>query len=314
MAYEVLVDDTLNHQVITLRNSETKHEVEIFAFGAILNAFRFPFENSIINIIAGFNSPEQAREDITPFFRSAKLSPFVCRLNKGKYNFHGKEFQIEKFYLGEHALHALVYDAVFEIKETITDQESAAIVLHHHYDGSDNGFPWEFDLEVEYKLSEGNMLSVKTSVSHTNEFAIPYADGWHPYFSLDTSIDECYLKFDSNAMMEFDNGLIPTGKLLEDNRFNSKAYMDGVFLDNCFVLDQASQPKAVLSSEKLKITILPESSYPYFQIYTPDDRKSIALECISGAPDCFNNKMGLKMVEPNESISFVTHYVPEIIG
>jgi aldose 1-epimerase len=314
MAYEILVNDTMNHQVITLRNTDTKHEVEVYSFGAILNAFRFPFENTIINIIAAFTSPEEAKQTITPLFRSAKLSPFVCRLNNGKYHFHGKEFQIEKFYLKQHALHALLYDATFEIKESITDQESAAIKLHHHYDGSDNGYPWEFDLEVEFKLSEGNMLSVKSTVSHTNEFAIPYADGWHHYFSLDTSIDECYLQFDSNTMMEFDAGLIPTGKMLHDDRFSNKAYMNGVFLDNCFVLDQSkSQPKAILSSEKLKVTIMPESSYPYFQIYTPDDRKSIALECISGAPDCFNNKIGLKMINPNETMSFVTHYIPEIL-
>jgi aldose 1-epimerase len=315
MAYEILVDDTLNHQKIILRNTETKFEAEVFAFGAILNAFRFPFENTIINIVAAFSSPEQAKEDLKPFFRSAKLSPYACRLNYGKYSFHGKEFQVEKNYLGPHGMHGLLYDAIFEIKESITDQESASIILTHHYDGSDNGFPWEFDLEVEYRLSEGNMLTVKTSVSHTNPFAIPYMDGWHPYFSLDTSIDECYLQFDSSELVEFNETLIPTGKMLPYEKFRTKTYMDGISLDNCFVLDQSNtQPKAVLTSEKLKLTILPESSYPYFQIYTPDDRKSIALECLSGAPDCFNNHLGLKMIDPNETASFVTHYVPEVIG
>jgi aldose 1-epimerase len=315
MAYEILVNDSLNHQIITLRNTDTKHEVEVYSFGAILNAFRFPFHNSVINVIAAFSSPEEAKQTITPLFRSAKLSPFVCRLNNGKYHFHGKEFQIEKFYLKQHALHALLYDATFEITESVTDQESAAIKLHHHYDGSDKGYPWQFDLEVLFKLSDGNLLSVTSTVTHTNEFAIPYADGWHHYFSLDTSIDECYLQIDTDTMIEFDEGLIPTGKMLDDDRFSSKAYMDGVFLDNCFVLDQStSQPKAVLSSEKLKLTIMPEASYPYFQIYTPDDRKSIALECISGAPDCFNNNIGLKMIDPNESVSFTTHYIPEIIS
>jgi aldose 1-epimerase len=186
--------------------------------------------------------------------------------------------------------------------------------LHHHYDGSDNGYPWEFDLEVEYKLSDGNVLSLTSSVSHTNEFAIPYADGWHPYFSLDTSIDECYLQFNSNTMLEFDDGLIPTGNMINDERFSHKTYMKDVILDNCFVLNQSgSQSKAVLSSEKLKLTIIPESLYPFFQIYTPADRKSIALECISGAPDCFNNGIGLTMIAPNETISFVTHYIPEVI-
>jgi aldose 1-epimerase len=236
-------------------------------------------------------------------------------MKDGKYNFHGKEFQIEKFYLKEHALHALLYDAVFEIKGSRTDQESAAIVLHHHYDGSDNGYPFEYDIEVEWKLSEGNMLSCKTSVSHTNPFAIPYADGWHPYFTLDTTIDDCYLQFDSDTMVEFDKSLIPTGKMIKDERFKNKNYLKDVVLDNCFVLDKSSsQPRITFSSEKLRFTILPEGSYPYLQIYTPDDRRSIALENLSGIPDCFNNGIGLKMIEPNESTSFTTHYHPQVIN
>jgi aldose 1-epimerase len=315
MAFEIIVEEALNYSIITLRNTETKHEAEIYSFGALLNAFRFPFENSVINIADGFSSPEDAKQTITPFFRSAKLSPFVCRLKNGTYKLQEKEFKIEKYYLKENALHALLYDAVFEVKESPTDQESAAIVLTHHYDGSDNGYPFEYDIEVEWKLSEGNILSCKTTVSHTNEFAIPYADGWHPYFSLDTNIDECYLQFDSDQMLEFDGALIPTGKTVQDVRFAQKAYLKGIQLDNCFVLDQSkSQPKAVFSSEKLRLTILPDSSYPYLQVYTPDDRKSIALENLSGAPDCFNNGIGLKMIEPNESISFTTHYQPQIIS
>ncbi len=315
MGFEIIVEEALNFSIITLINTDTKHEAEIYSFGALLNAFRFPFENSIINVVDGFSSPQDAKQNIAPFFRGAKLSPFVCRMKNGTYHFHGKDFKIEKFYLKEHALHALMYDAVFEIKRSTTDQESASVVLFHHYDGSDNGFPFEFDMEVEWKLSEGNMLTCKTTVSHTNPFAIPYAEGWHPYFSLDTSVDECYLQFDSKQMVEFDDTLIPTGNLVADERFNTKHYMKDVKLDNCFVLDQSSsQPKIVLSSDKLKLTILPEDSYPYLQVYTPDDRKSIALENLSGIPDCFNNGIGLKMIEPNETASFTTHYIPSIIN
>lgn len=315
MAFEIIVEEALNYSIITLRNTKTKQEAEIFSFGALLNAFRFPFESSVINIVDAFSSPEDARQTITPFFRSAKLSPFVCRLKDGKYKFQDKEFKIEKYYLKENALHALLYDAIFEIKESRTDQESAAVVLHHHYDGSDNGYPFEYNIEVEWRLSEGNILSCKTTVSHTNEFAIPYADGWHPYFSLDTTIDECYLQFDSKQMLEFDEALIPTGNTVQDNRFSQKAYLKGILLDNCFVLDQSkSQPRAVFSSEKLRLTILPDSSYPYLQIYTPDDRKSIAIENLSGAPDCFNNGMGLKMIGSNEKVSFTTSYCAAIIS
>jgi len=315
MAYEIQVDDTLNHPVITLRNTATKHEVEVFCFGALLNAFRFPFEQTTINIVAGFPSAEDAKENIRGLFRSAKMSPFTVRMKEGKHTFNGAQYIIEKNYLQQHAIHGIVFDALFEIKDTITDQESASVVLHHHYDGTDNGYPWEYDLEITYRLSNGNMLSVTTMVHHTNPFAIPYADGWHPYFSLDTNIDACYLQMNNTAVVETDNTMIPTGNFLTDTRFNNKTYLDGILLDTCFVFDHsAGEPMAILSSEKLQLNIVTEASYPFIQFYTPDDRKSIAIECLSGAADCFNNKIGLRMIGPNEQASFTTHYIPSIIG
>lgn len=308
------MEEAVNFSVITLRNTETKYEAEIYSFGALLNAFRFPFKNSVINIVDGFSSPEEAKQKIAPFFRSAKLSPFVCRMKEGRYALGNTTYQVEKYYLGKHAIHGLLYDAVYETRQSITDQEGAAIVLHHHYDGSDNGYPFEFDVEIEWRLSEGNVLSCKTSISHSNDLPIPYADGWHPYFSLDTSIDECYLEFDGTHMVEFDGELIPTGNILAEDKFRSKQYVRGMKLDNCFVLDQSlAQPRIVFSSEQLRLTVMPEPSYPYLQLYTPDDRKSIAIENLSGIPDCFNNNIGLRMISPNEQASFTTHYHAGII-
>jgi aldose 1-epimerase len=44
------------------------------------------------------------------------------------------------------------------------------------------------------------------------------------------------------------------------------------------------------------------------QIYTPEDRKSIAIENLSSAPDAFNNGMGLLVLEPGETKMFTTTY------
>ena len=68
-----------------------------------------------INIIDGFSSPQDAKENITNGFKSAKLSPFVCRIANGKYVFNDHEYKIDKFYLGEEAIHGLLFDAVFSI-------------------------------------------------------------------------------------------------------------------------------------------------------------------------------------------------------
>jgi aldose 1-epimerase len=56
------------------------------------------------------------------------------------------------------------------------------------------------------------------------------------------------------------------------------------------------------------LSIFTNSHYPYLQIYTPPHRKSIALENLSGAPDCFNNGMGLLMLPPNRSQTFTVWY------
>ena len=84
--------------------------------------------------------------------------------------------------------------------------------------------------------------------------------------------------------------------------------------DNCFTLNFAEcQPMCVIRNprKKVQIEIHPERSYPYLQIYTPDHRKSIAIENLSGAPDAFNNGMGLKVLAPGETANFTTNLLSE---
>ena len=109
--------------------------------------------------------------------------------------------------------------------------------------------------------------------------------------------------------MAFDTELIPTGELINDDRFTNGGSLKGVFLDNCFLLDASiHHPKCILSNQDLQLLIEPSINYPYMQFYTPDDRKKIAIENLSSAPDAFNNKMGLHILEPQETINFSTSY------
>jgi aldose 1-epimerase len=87
--------------------------------------------------------------------------------------------------------------------------------------------------------------------------------------------------------------------------------MEGVFLDNCFLLDQhsAMQQQCTLKNEKLTLIIAPDKHYPYLQIYTPPHRKSIAIENLTSAPDSFNNGIGLLIIEPNHTLEFSTTYI-----
>ncbi|MBA4141207.1 MAG: hypothetical protein H0X70_12070, partial [Segetibacter sp.] len=71
------------------------------------------------------------------------------------------------------------------------------------------------------------------------------------------------------------------------------------------------QPMCVFRNPKKKIQleIYPASSYPYLQIFVPNHRKSIAIENLSAAPNAFNNGIGLKVLQPNESTSYTTKFV-----
>ena len=82
-------------RVIHLKNEAEETSAEIYSFGALLN--RFKIKNSV-NVIDGFASPQDAKDNITNGFKSAKLSPFVCRIANGKYDFNGQKFSIDKFY------------------------------------------------------------------------------------------------------------------------------------------------------------------------------------------------------------------------
>jgi aldose 1-epimerase len=48
------------------------------------------------------------------------------------------------------------------------------------------------------------------------------------------------------------------------------------------------------------------------QIYTPATRDSIAVENLSGAPDCFNNGMGLLLLQPGHSQIFTVRYLVNV--
>jgi aldose 1-epimerase len=226
---------------------------------------------------------------------------------------NNEKYKIEKFYLGENAMHGTVYDAMYEIAETQANEDFALVELLYQYKGEDKGYPFAYNIKLVWKLETKNKLSVTSTIQHSNSFAIPYCEGWHPYFKLDAPIDNCTLQFDATEMLDFDENLIPTGKLVNDDRFTNPTLLKNINLDNCFLLSNKKTRKAVLKGKQLILTITPDASYPYLQIFTPDHRENIAIENLSAAPDAFNNKMGLLMLEPNKEYHFTTSYEIQIL-
>jgi aldose 1-epimerase len=312
MSFQVNVTGEETSTKVQLMDNESGCIAEVYTFGALLNSFSVPVNGERLNVIDGFNSIEEARSQLTPMFKSAKLSPFVCRVKNGHYKFADSAYHLSKYFLKTSAIHGLVFDAPFSVVDQTSNDNEACVKLQYVYDNDNEGYPFHYRCEVEYRLSANNSLTVSTTITNIDEQLMPVADGWHPYFTLGDKVDDYQVEFQSKEMLEFDKDLIPTGKTVPYQEFSSLKNFGNTVFDNCFTLNFAEcQPMAVVRNPKrnVQVEIYPTNSYPYLQIYTPENRRSIAIENLSGAPDAFNNGIGLKVLEPNEASTFTTKFV-----
>jgi aldose 1-epimerase len=297
----VLKDETAKTQVIVLPNC-----------GAILHSFSVMQHGSSINVIESYSSEADfAANAESKGFRSIKMSPFACRIKNAQYTFEGLQYTVKKFLLNGSAIHGLLYNEPFTVRNTWANETSAGVTLFCDYKGTDKGYPFYFCCEVTYALKEGNALTLSTTVINKDEKVIPVMDGWHPYFTFGATVNDLLLQFNSDNLVEFDDALVPTGKLIPYATFNAAKQLGDTFFDNCFTLKKnITGPACTLidTVKQLQLEIYPNSSYPYLQIYTPPHRNSIAIENISGAPNAFNNGMGLVTLQPQAAAQFSTIY------
>ncbi|MBG9376251.1 aldose 1-epimerase [Panacibacter sp. DH6] len=315
MACSVSITKQGEENIILLQDNISGCTAEIYSFGALLNTFAVPVDHKPVNVIDGFISMQDAVANVSKGFKSTKLSPFVCRLKNGEYTFNSVAHKIKKFYMGSAAIHGLLFDQSFKVKEHGADEHAAYVVLLYTYNKTDEGFPFGFEMEVTYKLHEENRLLLSTKVTNKAGTAIPISDGWHPYFTFGVKVDELLVQFNSRRMVVFDNGLLPTGDLVPYTTFARTKRFGNTALDNCFELAATNEVSCTIRNpfNGLQLSITPAASYPYLQIFTPNDRRSIAIENLSSVPDAFNNGIGLIVLPPGNATTFETTYQLAIV-
>lgn len=313
MAFSIWQEDEL-FPVVYLKDAETNCIAQIYSKGALLNAFTITGTAGSFNIIDGFASPAEAIEKITAGFKSAKLSPYVCRVAAGRYSFEGREYKLNKFYLGTEAIHGLIYAAPFAITSQGANGDSAWVTFDYTYNNNTEGYPFTYNTQVTYRLKKGGTLSITTEVTNTGHTDMPLTDGWHPYFILGNTVNNAVLHINANQMLEFNDKLLPSGNVVAVSEYVTPKRIGDTFFDNCFVVNQNNQPACTVTDPTTGLTLVITASgtYPYLQVYTPNHRKSIAIENLSSAPDAFNNGIGLIIAKPGEHHIFVNDYTVQL--
>jgi aldose 1-epimerase len=297
MSFSIDIQAQFNFKRIRITNNATQVYIDIISKGGLLNSWTQSPEKQGWDIIDG-NSFENGWDGFeSTGFKSGKMNPFSCRLQHGQYQHKDKHYTIDKYYLGDHAIHGIVYDANFEISSTNIENNKASVTLQYDCHNQDRGYPFKYSVQLHWTFWEQNKITVQTIITNQDTVSFPMMDGWHPYFKLGDSVNDCTIQLTNKGVLEYDDALIPTGNILPHTAFENPKNLAGIELDNGYVLDM-NNPSCSLENEDYKLVVTPIANYPYLQLYIPPSRKSIAIENLSGAPDCFNNKMGLHIMQP----------------
>lgn len=289
-------------EVLTYKNIHSENAFSIVpGFGALITSIQLGGEYII-------DKPEHAELAQNPAFKTSLLAPFANRINHGIYSFNKQTYHLavnEK--AKDNAIHGFIYKQKFDlIKETITS-DHVTIELKSVYKGEQPGYPFPFETFFMIELNEKTGLTCTIRFVNTGQSAMPLVTGWHPYFSLNTDIDQLLMKLPSGKIIEVDDRMIPTGNMKEYNTFDQLTPIGDQNFDNIFKLNQqVERAKVILKNPKSGITLdvwqEPEL-FKYWVIYTPSGRKSIAIEPMSGNIDAFNNKDGLIVIKQGAEIS-----------
>ncbi|HXA02691.1 MAG TPA: aldose 1-epimerase, partial [Cytophagaceae bacterium] len=230
-------------------------------------------------------------------------------IDKGEYTFLENNYRLEKNHVAEgHAIHGLVYRSKFVIDPS-SDINNGILTLKYNSSGRENGYPFLYELELQFSLSDNGFKCI-TIVENKDNKIIPIGDGWHPYFSTGTIINDLLIKIPSAEYIEVDKNKIPTGKININNEYLNLKLLGKTVFDTCFKLPgvEGTQSIELFDPKKdIRINIWQETGenkYNYVQVYTHPSRKSIAIEPMSCIPDSFNNKSGLIMLLPGEKRKF----------
>jgi aldose 1-epimerase len=295
-----------------LTDSETGEYATILPYlGGTINNLALKHNSQLVEIIDGYQSPEDVEKNLTTTFKGSNLFPFPNRISGGKYNHLGKDYQLDINFPNENnAIHGLVFDKKFEIISKEDGDINCSLVILYGPVNLPEGYPFKYTLEVEYRWIKYALFECISKVTNHSISEIPVGIGWHPYFTAGTKlIDDIWIQFPSESMLEVDNRMIPTGNSKGFEDFNQLSQLSTTKFDSCFVLKQDPTPAEIVIFNKkdnfgYKIwQETGENKYNFLQVYTPPARQTIAIEPMTCQPDAFNNKNGLINLAPGKSLS-----------
>lgn len=241
-------------------------------------------------------------KDLSPLsydttFASAILFPFSNRIKDSTYTFKQKKYTLDANSKEENnAIHGLIYNKKFSLDHQETSSDFAKITLSYKELQKTNGFPYTYTIVLTYTLTKSS-LNLSLTIKNDDNEAFPFNVGWHPYFHS-SDLYNSKLSLQSDQKLLFNKEMIPVK--IESIKPITAFKIEDLKFDDCFILNNNI---VSFKTPDYQIEILASAKENYLQIFTPNKKNTIALEPITGPGNSFNNKLGLQILNSNETYS-----------
>ena len=261
--------------IITLSN--TKISASINTIGAELSRLEKNNKNYIWTVDEAFWNKT-----------SPILFPIVGRLKNDSYSINGKSYELPR--------HGFARNFDFKIENqtensVIFSLESNAETLQQ--------FPFEFELKMEYRLTE-NGLEITYLVSNKSNEVMPFSIGAHPAFVIDNAFDNYNLVFNQSEKMishQLENEQFD-GSVREIEAKNGKINLDySLFEKDALVFKKLKSTNITLQKNNEFVLKMSFEGFPYLGIWTKPNAPYLCIEPWCGLADNINHNGNIEEKE-----------------
>lgn len=198
----------------TLTNSNGM-VVKITNYGGIITHWLTPDKNGMMADVAlGFDSLS-AYVNGNPFF-GALVGRYGNRIGKGSFTLDGQTYSLLQNN-GPNHLHGgkVGFDKVLWSAEEIKDVSTVGLKLKYSSQDMEEGYPGKLDVIVTYTLSDEGELTIDYTATTDKPTIVNLTN--HSYFNLTgmkRDVLSHEMQINSDSLVEVDETLIPTGKLI----------------------------------------------------------------------------------------------------
>lgn len=243
------------------------------------------------------------------------LFPFPGRISGARYQFEGREYQLEPGDSFGNAIHGFVFNRAWRVVEL----QPARVVgeFQASVDGSSilARWPADFRIRVSYEVRRSELVS-EIQYENAGDGPLPCGFATHAYFRLPlaegSKAADTLVTVPVSAFWELER-MVPTGRVLPLS--DSQRLADGLALgehqfDTVFTKLRADADgiiRTILADAESRRTLIQtfDKNFTQCVVYTPPHREAICLEPYTCVPDAIRlsaegHETGLQILRPGQ--------------